>query len=391
MRSKLYALLYGAMALLPLALPATPESSLAYLRKQVEPLGVHAANDLADYPFGEETEAALLQALKECAEFGDNDLRYAEALEVVGTYYWKDRNRRVAADAADAVPSVEEQEKRDAMIAAAIVDYCRALAIRVKARGKTDAGLLPDIDRLSRLDASVQIDGTPLSELAVGMAGAANLDNAAMAETLVALSMRFGGTAAESLRLRALAIREKAVGNDDARLLDDLLGLGLLYAARKQFPQAEPYFQRVLAVIDRAKADEKFIRQFLVLATWYSQCQKPQEAEKCYLRTLPLLDLPPSRTLLTQRLDCLAGLARLKTAAGDVRNAILYSQQAIGLSVLLYGEMSDPVVSRYEEYADILKKGGFTAEANMLALRVNGMRDEIKRRQEALDRGEAPR
>jgi tetratricopeptide (TPR) repeat protein len=61
---------------------------------------------------------------------------------------------------------------------------------------------------------------------------------------------------AEPLHVRALAIREKALGPDDPDVADSLNNLGLIYDGQGRSAEAEPLFQRALAILKKASGPD---------------------------------------------------------------------------------------------------------------------------------------
>jgi len=96
---------------------------------------------------------------------------------------------------------------------------------------------------------------------------------------------------AEPLYQRALAIQEQALGPDHPDTADSLIYLAALYTAQRNYAQAEPLYQRALAIQEQALGprhpDTAMTLAYLV--TLYHKQGKDAQAEPLYQRTLAIL------------------------------------------------------------------------------------------------------
>ena len=97
---------------------------------------------------------------------------------------------------------------------------------------------------------------------------------------------------AEPLFQRALAIRERVLGADDALIADSLNNLAALYDNQGRYEEAEPLYQRALAIRERVLGPNHpdLATSLNNLALLYYSQGKYEEAEPLYERALKICE-----------------------------------------------------------------------------------------------------
>ena len=120
-------------------------------------------------------------------------------------------------------------------------------------------------------------------------------------------------TDAETSWLAALE-EAKQFGDEDVRLATCLNNLALLYNTQGQYGQAEPYYQRALAIYEKALGPDhpNIATSFNNLALLYNTQGKYALAEPLYLRALAILEkaLGPEHPNVASGLENYADLLR---------------------------------------------------------------------------------
>lgn len=98
---------------------------------------------------------------------------------------------------------------------------------------------------------------------------------------------------AEVLFKQALPLAEKAKASGRSVLLIDLTSLAAIYLAQSDYPQAETYLKRVIAMLESNSSDMNVNPKFLPtaldnLAVVYRSTKKFDQAETLYKRAIPL-------------------------------------------------------------------------------------------------------
>jgi tetratricopeptide (TPR) repeat protein len=140
-------------------------------------------------------------------------------------------------------------------------------------------------------------------------------------------------TDAEPLYVRALAIREKALGPEHPAVATSLNNLALLHNAQGQYAKAEPLYQRALAIVEKA--------------------------------------LGPEHPDLALSLNNVAVLCRLQ---GQYAKAEPLYQRALAIVEKALGPVHPDVATCLKNYAVLLRQSGRPDEAAPLEARVKAIR-----------------
>ena len=134
---------------------------------------------------------------------------------------------------------------------------------------------------------------------------------------------------AEGLYKRALAIREKALGQDHPDVAQTLNNLATVYAEQGKYPDAEGLFKRALAIWEKALGqDHHDVATALNnLAEVYREQGKYTDAEGLYKRALAIREkaLGADHPYVAYTLN---DLAILSASSGNSENALSYSRKA---------------------------------------------------------------
>ena len=173
---------------------------------------------------------------------------------------------------------------------------------------------------------------------------------------------------AEPLYQRALAIREKTLGPDNPNLIVNLNNLAMLYEAQGKYAEAEPLYQRALAIDEKAVTLDGLglVPDLNNLAVLYDAQGKYAEAEALYQRALAILEkrLGPGNANVAERFR-----KRIYAEAeAQYKRALAIREKALG--------PDDPLVAQsLENYAALLRKiGGREEEAAKMEARAKAIR-----------------
>jgi tetratricopeptide (TPR) repeat protein len=145
-------------------------------------------------------------------------------------------------------------------------------------------------------------------------------------------------TEAEPLFQRALAIYEKALGPDRPNTATSLNNLAMLYYDQGRYGEAEPLHQRVLAIREKALGPDHadFAASLNNLALLYIDEGRHEEAESLFRRALAILEkaLGPDHPNTATSLNNLAGLYRRQGRYGEAeplhQRALAIREKALG-------------------------------------------------------------
>jgi len=128
---------------------------------------------------------------------------------------------------------------------------------------------------------------------------------------------------AEPLYQRALAIREKILGPEHPAVATSLNSLAVLYRDQGQYAQAEPLYQRALAIFEKVLGPEHpaIATSLNNLALLYHSQEQYAQAEPLYQRALAIFEKvlgpehPHVATVLGNRADLLWNINRVEETA----------------------------------------------------------------------------
>jgi tetratricopeptide (TPR) repeat protein len=129
---------------------------------------------------------------------------------------------------------------------------------------------------------------------------------------------------AEPLYVRALAIREKALGAEHPYVAKSLNNLALLYDNQGKYAEAEPLFVRALAIREKVlRAEHPDVANSLYCFAWHhGQQKKYAEAEPLYQRALSIYEntLGPEHPLVVSLLGHYASSLRAMNKNAEAEN-----------------------------------------------------------------------
>jgi tetratricopeptide (TPR) repeat protein len=172
---------------------------------------------------------------------------------------------------------------------------------------------------------------------------------------------------AEPLYQRALAIREKALGPEHPDVAQSLNNLAALYDDQGKYAEAEPLYQRALGIREKALGPEHrdVARSLNNLANLYYAQGKYAEAEPLYQRALRIWEkaLGPEHPDVA---TCLNNLAELYRAQGKDAEAEPLCQRALGIREKALGPEHPNVATSLNNLAALYRAQGKDAEAEPL-------------------------
>jgi tetratricopeptide (TPR) repeat protein len=143
---------------------------------------------------------------------------------------------------------------------------------------------------------------------------------------------------AEPLYQRALAIREKVLGPDHPKTATSLNNLAALYVAQSRYDEAEPLYRRALAIREKALGPDHpdTATSLNNLALLYKKQGRYEQAEPLYQRALAIREkaLGPDHPDIATSLNNLAGLydnqGRYEQAEPLYQRALAIREKALG-------------------------------------------------------------
>jgi len=205
----------------------------------------------------------------------------------------------------------------------------------------------------------------PASESALRKANAIHSNDPLVLNFLgVVLDAEAKYSEAEPLYQRALAIDEKALGPKHPRVATDLNNLAALYEHQGKYIEAESLYQRALAIDEKALGPEhpNVARVLYNLAVLYDHQGKYAEAERLYQRALAIDEkaLGPEHPELARDLN---NLALLYDHQGKYAEAERLYQRALAIDEKALGPEHPQVASNLNNLAALYEHQGKYAEA----------------------------
>jgi len=184
--------------------------------------------------------------------------------------------------------------------------------------------------------------------------------------------------AAEELFRQSLAIQERILEDDDARLGPVLFNLGTVCYFETNWQEAETHFARLVRILEKSAPPEdlKLANALMSLALAYHADGKDAEAQELIQRRLALRE----KTLGQESIDLAAelnNLAMLQRAMGDNAQAETLFRRS--LSILdQHDDSRKQHITVLENYAAFLRESGRTAEAKKAAAEAAVVRTKKK-------------
>ena len=193
----------------------------------------------------------------------------------------------------------------------------------------------------------------------------------------LALSASADYSEAEPLYQRALAISEKALGPDHPSTATSLNNLALLYKSQGQYEQAEPLYQRALGIREKALGPDhpSTATSLNNLAALYDSQGQYEQAEPLYQRALGIRekalgpDHPDTATSLNN-------LAALYDSQGQYEQAEPLYQRALGIKEKALGPDHPSTATSLNNLALLYKSQGQYEQAEPLYQRALGIREK---------------
>ena len=183
-----------------------------------------------------------------------------------------------------------------------------------------------------------------------------------------------------AIQKRVLASAEEASGPEDKEeweVLSSLEDLAFLYVAQESYAEAEPLYQRALAMAEKRFGPEHFLTAMRMtrLATIYTLQQKYAEAEPLYQRALAIDEIAVKTASVGPNLSGdLVGLAELYRAQGKYGEAEPLYERLLAVTIKSHAGVGPAVASVLEEYAALLRQMGRSDEAKQMEVRAGEIR-----------------
>jgi CHAT domain-containing protein/Tfp pilus assembly protein PilF len=166
---------------------------------------------------------------------------------------------------------------------------------------------------------------------------------------------------------RALAIREKILGNIHRDVATSLNNLGLLYKEQGNYQKAEPLYQRALAINEKLLGQEHLgvTPSLSNLATLYQNQGKYQQAETLYKRALAIREkvVGKEHSLVAASLSNLAGLYQ---AQGNYSQSEALYKRALAIKQKLLPKEDPSIANTMNNLAELYRKKGDYQQAEPL-------------------------
>ena len=184
--------------------------------------------------------------------------------------------------------------------------------------------------------------------------------------------------AAIPLAERALAIREKLLGQEHPDVAESLNNLAVLYREQGNYAQAEPLFQRALAIREKAFGQEHpdFAESLNNLGELYRLQGNYTQAEPLFQRALAIRE----KVLGQQHPDfaeSLHNLAVLYWLQGNYAQAELLSQRALAIREKAFGQEHRDVAESFTTLAVLYLVQGNYAQAEPLSQRALAILEKV--------------
>jgi CHAT domain-containing protein/Tfp pilus assembly protein PilF len=183
---------------------------------------------------------------------------------------------------------------------------------------------------------------------------------------------------AESLLQRALAIREKVFGQEHPLVAISLTNLAGLYQAQGNYAQAEPLYQRALAISERVLGQEHPLVATTLnnLALLYKEQGNYEQAESLLQRALAIREKvfgqehPDLATTLNN-------LALVYQSQGNYAQAEPLYQRALAISEKVFGQEHPTVAISLNNLAELYREMGNYVQAEPLYQRALAISEKV--------------
>jgi tetratricopeptide (TPR) repeat protein len=184
---------------------------------------------------------------------------------------------------------------------------------------------------------------------------------------------------AEPLLLRAIAIREQALGPEHPEVAPSLSNLAMLYDTQGRYTEAEPLLLRALAIREQALGPEHpdVASSLRNLAMLYDTQGRYTEAEPLLLREIAIEEkrLGPEHPAIA---PSLSNLARLYRVQGRYTEAEPLFLRALAITEKVLGLEAPSIALYLENYAALLRDTNHNAEADKLESRAKAIQASSK-------------
>jgi class 3 adenylate cyclase/tetratricopeptide (TPR) repeat protein len=183
--------------------------------------------------------------------------------------------------------------------------------------------------------------------------------------------------AAEPLQMRALAIREKALGPNHPEVAASVSNLALLYQHQGRYAEAEPLDVRALAIRENAHGPDHpdVAASVNNLALVYRHQGRYAEAEPLYRRALAIFERANGPDHLTVAVG-LTNLAGLYYKQGRYAEAEPFDARALAIRERVLGPDHPDVAASVNNLGSLYWNQGRYAEAEPLHLRALGIKEK---------------
>jgi tetratricopeptide (TPR) repeat protein len=186
---------------------------------------------------------------------------------------------------------------------------------------------------------------------------------------------------AEPLYQRALAIREKALGPEHLHTARSLNNLALLYKSQGRDAEAEPLYQRSLAIREKALGPDHPNTSISLnnLASLYYSQDRDAEAEPLLQRALDTREkaLGPDHPDTSISLNNLASLYYSQDRDAEAEPLL---QRALDIREKTLGQEHPYTATGLEKYAALMRKLNRKKEAAELEARAKGIREKMNQK-----------
>jgi CHAT domain-containing protein/F0F1-type ATP synthase beta subunit len=183
---------------------------------------------------------------------------------------------------------------------------------------------------------------------------------------------------AEPLYQRSLAIYEKVLGKEHSLVATSLNNLALLYQAQGNYSQAEPLYQRSLAIYEKVLGKEHpdVATSLNNLALLYRAQGNYSQAEPLYQRSLAIREKVLGKEH-PQVADSLNNLAELYQAQGNYSQAEPLYQRSLAISEKVLGKEHPQVADSLNNLAGLYQAQGNYSQAEPLYQRSLAISEKV--------------
>ncbi len=281
------------------------------------------------------------------AHFGPDDLRVADLLELMITFYLKTDQAARAETAAQRALAIRER-----VLGPAHADVARTLIMQ--ARISLTLGQHEQAEAYAKRSRAI-LEGLS------GSGGAGTADTMLwLADLEIALNRR---NTAEELYRQALAMQERTLGPEHPKVASTLMLLVKIFVADGRQAEAEPLYQRAVRIFGNALGPDQ-VRLTKTLSRTFGSDGV----------TLPVVHPYSARqTTLLQMAEFLKARAEIYAILGRHREAQALFQQALRAHERALGPDDKQLTAVLESYAAFLRKRGQSKDAKAMEARLHAL------------------